>query len=374
MIYREFGKTGVKVSILGFGAMRLPIVEKNGEKHVDEEKSIEMIHKAFSYGVNYIDTAYPYVLGESEIVVGKALKGWRDKVFVSTKVPTWNVEKKDDYRKFLEEQLKKLDIDYIDFYHFHSLDNKKFEEKVLGLNLIDEAEKAKSEGLIKHISFSFHDKPEIMKKIIDTGIFETVLCQYNILDRSNEEAIEYAKKKGVGVAVMGPVGGGRLQKADKLVKLFKGKYKTGPEIALRFVFSNENVSVALSGMSTMEMVEENCKVASDGKFLSEDDKKILEEWIKERKKKNEIPCTNCRYCMPCPSGVAIPDIFNIMNYYRVYGLLDFAKRAYNNIGKGEKDERKKADACVDCGECEKKCPQKIEIRKYLKEIHKILAE
>jgi len=374
VIYREFGETGVKVSILGFGAMRLPLIEKNGKKHVDEEKSIEMIHKAFSYGVNYIDTAYPYGQGESEIVVGKAMKGWRDKVLVSTKVPTWDIEKRDDYRRFLEEQLKKLDIDYIDFYHFHTLNNTFFEEKVLGLKLIDEAEKVKSEGLIKHISFSFHDKPEIMKKIIDTGAFETVLCQYNILDRSNEEAIEYAKKKGVGVAVMGPVGGGRLAEADLLVKAFSGKYKSPSEIALRFVFSNENVSIALSGMNTMEMVEENCKVASDGKFLSDEDKKILEEWITERKKKHEIPCTNCRYCMPCPAGVAIPDIFGAMNHYRVYGMLDFAKRVYNNIGKKEKDDRKKADACIDCGKCEEKCPQKIEIRKLLKEIHKTLAE
>lgn len=374
MIYRDFGKTGVKVSVLGFGAMRLPSIEKNGENHVDEEKSIEMIHKAFEEGVNYIDTAYMYCYGESEVVVGKALKGWRDKVYVSTKVPTWNIEKRDDYRRFLEEQMKKLDVDYIDFYHFHSLDNEKFEQKVLGFKLIEEAEKAKSEGLIKHISFSFHDKPEIMKKIIDTGFFETVLCQYNILDRSNEEAIKYAREKGVGVAVMGPVGGGRLEKADELVNVFAGKYKSGPEIALRFVFSNENVSVALSGMGTIEMVEENCKVASDGNFLSSQDRKILEEWINERKKKNEIPCTGCRYCMPCPSGVAIPDIFNIMNYYRVYGLLDFAKKSYGNIGKRENDERKQADACVECGQCEEKCPQKIEIIKLLKEIHKTLSQ
>ncbi|HRR95767.1 MAG TPA: aldo/keto reductase [Candidatus Ratteibacteria bacterium] len=372
MIYRKFGKTGINVSILGFGAMRLPMIEKNGEKHVNEEYSIEIIQKSFSYGVNYIDSAYGYCSGESEIVVGKALKGWREKVYVSTKVPTYNIEKRDDYRRFLEEQLKKLDVDYIDFYHFHSLDNTKFEEKVIKLKLIDEAEKAKEEGLIKHISFSFHDKPEIMKKIIDTNFFETVLCQYNILDRSNEEAIEYAKKKGVGVAVMGPVGGGRLEKADELVKFFKNKYHSSPEIALKFVFSNENVSIALSGMNTIEMVEENCNIASGGKFLTQQDKKLLEKWIEERKRKKEIPCTGCRYCQPCPSGVAIPDIFNIMNYYKIYGLFDYAKKAYNNIGKWEKDERKKANACVECGQCEEKCPQKLEIRKLLKEIHNTL--
>lgn len=373
MVYREFGKTGVKVSILGFGAMRLPVKEINGNKVVDEENSIKIIHRAFELGVNYIDTAYGYCFGQSEIVVGKAIKGWRDKVYVSTKSPIWQIEKREDYRKILEEQLEKLQVEYIDFYHFHSLNWENFENKVLKMNLIEEALKAKEEGLIKHISFSFHDKPEAMKKIVDSCEFlETVLCQYNLIDRSNEEAMEYVRKKGIGVAVMGPVGGGRLSSSWVLVKALKEKYKTPSEIALRFVFSNENVSVALSGMNTMEMVEENCKVASDEKFLTEEEKRLLEDVINERKKKGEIPCTGCQYCMPCPQNIPIPYIFSLFNQYKVFEI-ENPKSQYQNIGKGEKDTRKKADACVECGQCEEKCPQKIKIREELKKIHSIFS-
>lgn len=373
MIYRYFGKTGVGVSILGFGAMRLPVKEINGNKVVDEENSIKMIHRAFELGVNYIDTAYGYCDGKSEIVVGKAIKGWRDKIFLSTKSPLWQIEKRDDYRRFLDEQLKKLDVEYIDFYHFHSLDWQNFEEKVLKMNLIEEALKAKENGLIKHISFSFHDKPEMMKKIVDNCEYlETVLCQYNLIDRSNEEAIGYVRKKGIGVAVMGPIAGGRLSDSYTLVDALKGKYKTPSEICLRFVFSNENVSVALSGMNTLEMVEENCKVASDGKFIIDEEKRLIEEIINERKKKDEIPCTSCQYCMPCPQNIPIPHIFSLYNQYKVFEI-EAPKIDYENIGKWEKDQRKKADACIECGQCEEKCPQKIKIREQLKKIHSIFS-
>ncbi len=373
MLYRKFGNTGVKISILGFGSMRLPMEEKNGRWTVKEEESIKMIHYSFEQGVNYIDSAYMYCNGESEIIVGKALKGWREKVYVSTKIPVWEVGKTSDYRMFLEKQLKKLDVDYIDFYHLHGLNEKTFNEKVLHFDLIREAEKAKQEGLIKHISFSFHDRPEIMKKIIDSGPFETVLCQYNLLDRVNEESIAYAHSKGVGVVVMGPVGGGRLSTSDVLINVFKGAILSTPEIALRFVFSNENVSVALSGMGNIKMVEENVHTASKFNSLTKKEKELLDNFIEERRKKEEIPCTACRYCQPCPQGVAIPEIFQLMNYYTIYGLKKFAIEQYANIGKNPDDKRKKADACIECKKCEEVCPQKIKITDHLKKIHKILS-
>lgn len=373
MIYRRFGNTGVYVSILGFGAMRLPYKEINGNRVVDEEKSIEIIRKGIELGINYIDTAYGYCDGKSEIIVGKSIKGIREKVYVSTKCPMWNVEKKADYRKFLEEQLKKIDTDYIDFYHFHSLNWQIFEEKVLKFNLIEEAIKAKEGGLIKHISFSFHDKPENMKKIVDScNIFETVLCQYNLIDRSNEEAIEYVAKKGIGIAVMGPVGGGRLSEFPYLMNIFKEKYKSPVEIALKFVFSNKNVSVALSGMSSIEMVEENVKIASSNDFLTEEEIKFIEDLINQRRKEGEIPCTGCNYCSQCPQNIPIPYIFNLFNQFILLGS-DRPKKEYKNIGVNEKDERKKPDSCIDCGQCEEKCPQKIKIREKLKEIHKIFS-
>ncbi|GAG33371.1 unnamed protein product, partial [marine sediment metagenome] len=251
---------------------------------------------------------------------GKALQGWRDKVYLSTKMPTWMVEKKDDYRRFLEEQLKKLNVEYIDFYHFHGLDEGRFKNIVLKYDLLREARKAKDERLIKHISFSFHDKPEVMKRLVDIGIFESVLCQYNLLDRSNEEAMAYAQSKGLGVAVMGPVGGGRLVVSDILKEAIGPDVKSTSELALRFVFANKNVSIALSGMENIEMVKENVRVASLSERLTNEELQIMENFIEGRKRKEEIPCTMCGYCQPCPESVAIPDILQLMNYYTIYGL------------------------------------------------------
>jgi len=378
MQYRDFGNTGIKVSALGFGAMRLPEIEIKGKYQVKEEESIEMIQRAFELGVNYIDTAYPYCHNQSELIVGKALQGWRDKVYLSSKMPTWFVKKRSDYRRFLEEQLKKLKVEYIDFYHFHGLDEDRFKNIVLKHNLLREARKAKEEGLIKHISFSFHDKPEVMKRLIDIGIFESVLCQYNLLDRSNEEAMAYTQSKGLGVAVMGPVGGGRLATSGILREIPVGNVKSTPELALRFVLANKNVSVALSGMENIEMVEENVRVASSSEHLTNEELQIMENFIEGRKRKEEIPCTMCGYCQPCPNDVAIPEIFQLMNYYTIYGLKEYARKEYQNIGvgtlwSGDKDERQKADACVECGRCEEQCPQKIKIMEKLKEIHEILG-
>jgi len=369
MRYRDFGKTGVKISALGFGAMRLPMEKRGEASFVKEEESIAMIHRAFEKGVNYIDTAYGYCEGQSEIVVGKALKGWRDRVYLSTKLPTWLVKEQGDYRRLLEEQLKKLDVDYIDFYHFHALGRDRFENIVLKYNLLEEAQKAKDEGLIKHISFSFHDHPQVMKDIIDYGIFDSVLCQYNLLDRSNEEGIAYAREKGVGVVIMGPVGGGRLGfPSEAIQNLVPGGVKTTVEIALRFVLSNPNVCCALSGMSSMAMVEENTDIASRAEELSPNEIARIKEAMEESKRLAELYCTGCNYCMPCPNNVNIPKNFQIMNYHRVYKLTDYAKRQYSNM-----KEEEKASNCVECGLCEEKCPQKIQIRKQLKETVEALS-
>jgi hypothetical protein len=378
MQYRDFGNTGIKVSILGFGAMRLPQERIKGKLQIKQEESVEVIQKAFELGVNYVDTAYVYNEGESELVVGKALQGWRDKVYLSTKMPTWEVKKRSDYRRFLEEELERLKVAYVDFYHFHALNEDSFKNTVLKHNLLKEARKAKDEGLIKHISFSFHDKPEVMKRLIDMGIFESVLCQYNLLDRGNQQVMAYAKSKGLGVAVMGPVGGGRLGVSDILKEAVSSNIESTPELALRFVFVNKSISLALSGMENIEMVEENARVASLSKPFTSKQLQIIEDFIEKRKKKEEIPCNNCGYCLPCPENVAIPDIFQLMNYYILHVKKDYASKQYLNIGEGtlesgEKDQRKQADACEECGECEEKCPQKIKIMDKLKEIHQILG-
>jgi len=368
MQYREFGSTGQKISMLGFGAMRLPMVETDGEKHVDADQSIEMIHYAFEAGVNYIDTAYPYCNGESEIIVGRALKGWRDKVMVSTKMPTWQVERTSDYRRFLEEQLRKLDVDYIDFYHFHGLNKERYENVVLRHDLIREARKAKDEDLIKYISFSFHDTPQVLKELIDTGFFETLLCQYNLIDRSNEEALAYAKRKGLGTVVMGPVGGGRLAGLPgEIASKADIKVESSAELALRFVFANRDVDCALSGMSNIGMVQENVAVAGNETPLTEEELEALEQMMDENKRLANLYCTGCEYCLPCPQEINIPRIFEAMNYYRIYGLKEHARSIYNGL-------EVRADACVECGQCEEKCPQNIDIRKQLKECAEVFSD
>lgn len=373
MLYRELGKTGVQISLLGFGAMRLPMQTLNGKTTVNEVNALKMIHRAFELGVNYIDTAYGYCEGLSEIAVGKALKGWRDRVNLATKMPTWNVNEKGDCTKFLHEQLKKLDVDYIDFYHLHGLSRDRLEQKIYKFNVLEEMQAAKNQGLIKHISFSFHDKPEVMKEIIDIGIFESVLCQYNLLDRSNEQMIEYAKSKGLGTVIMGPVGGGRLGVSSEVMSSVNKEVKTTAELAIRFVMANQNADCVLSGMSDISMVEENAEIASRGRALSEAEVIRVNLAMEENKKLAELYCTGCNYCMPCPYEINIPYNFSLMNYHKVYGLTEYAREQYKHIGSNIWIPGKKAEECVECGVCESKCPQNIQIRKQLRETVKELA-
>ncbi|HBN83494.1 MAG TPA: aldo/keto reductase [Clostridiales bacterium] len=375
MKYRKFGNTGVDVSALGFGCMRLPMLDTDHGEVVNEELSIKIIRDAIDQGVNYIDTAYGYCGGKSEETVGKALKGgYREKVYVSTKMPTFNVKEKGDYRRFLEEQLRRLDVGAIDFYHFHALNNKLWEDVVLKFNLLDDAIKAKEEGLIKHISFSFHDHPDIMKKIIDSGAFESVLCQYNLLDRANEEAIEYANQKGLGVVIMGPVAGGRLVAPSKVFKdMFGREAANTPELAFRFVLGNPNVSCALSGMSNEQMVQENINTASDSSPLSKLEMDKIAKALDEIKGLADLYCTGCEYCLPCPQNINIPKLFSIMNYHKVYGMTDYAEDLYKGIGKTDKAGARPVE-CIECGTCESKCPQNIEIREQLKEIVSVFGE
>lgn len=373
---RVIGKTGKEASILGLGTMRLPVREAAGKQTIKEEESLETILKSFELGINILDTAYTYCHKQSEKVSGKALKIWRGKnsnsiIYLSTKFPTWLAKKRSDYRLYLEEQLKTLDVNHIDFYHFHSLNDEYFTEKVLKLNLIPEAIRAKDEGLIKHISFSFHDTPDIMKKIIDTEVFEAVLCQYNILDPVNEEAIAYAGSKGLGVFVMGPLGGGRIKALEYFKDIFGKDIRRIHEIALKFVFANPDISVAFSGMENISMVQENAKIADSFSGLSSEEKEILDRFMSHKKLEELIPCTNCKYCLPCPNAVAIPIILRISNYNTLTGLIDNTSWQYENILLD--GTSKTADACTECGQCEEKCPQGIEIIRNLKNIHKILS-
>ncbi|MDR1734228.1 MAG: aldo/keto reductase [Oscillospiraceae bacterium] len=375
MIYRNYGKrSGEKISALGFGCMRLPETEKDGKWSIDEEQTIPLLRRAKELGVNYFDTGLYYCHQNSEAAVGKAVKPFREEILLSTKCPMGLVSKTKDYRAQLERSLKTMGSDYIDFYHFWSLDRTAFDSKVMKLGLIDEALKLKEEGLIRHISFSFHDDAEVIRHIIDTGkVFETMLVQYNLLDRANEEMIAYAASQGLGVCIMGPVGGGRLAAPTGLAGRILGESgKTWPtyELALRFVLGNPNVSCALSGMGSLEQLEQNAKIASDETPLTEAEWKQIGDSLEQIRKFSGLYCTGCAYCQPCPAGIDIPKIFSCYTMHNVYELSKLAKEEWNNY---MRKVGLTLAHCKNCGICERKCPQHIKVREELGRVEGVLA-
>ena len=374
MQYRKFGNTGVDISALGFGCMRLPEFQlEDGSWQVDQEKTNEMLMKAYELGVNYFDTAFYYCHSNSEIAVGKALKPIRDKVYISTKCPLELVNSPEDFEATLDKSLAKLDSDYVDFYHFWGINQKTFDEKIVPLKLMEKALELKEKGKIRHISFSFHDTPEALKHIIDNGYaMESVLLQYNLLDRANEEMIQYAAEKGLGVVVMGPVGGGRLAAPTELVQKLGGGDLNTYELAFRFVLGNPGVSCALSGMQTLEMVIQNEKVASLEVPMTEEQWKQIGDSLENLKKFSELYCTGCGYCQPCPKGIDIPKIFQAYTYHNVYGLSELAKKTYFNYLNDEKKPGANSSACINCGYCERKCPQHLKIRELLKKVESVI--
>ena len=377
MNYRDFGKTGERISALGFGCMRFPEYTEGEKKLVDGEKVDEMIRFAYERGVNYFDTAPYYCNSNSEAALGHAVKGFRDKVLISTKCPIDAGMTADDYMKRLEGSLQRLDTDYIDFYHFWATNRDKYDNVILAGNLLEAAARAKEKGLIRHISFSFHDDPSVIKHIIDTseerGVkMESMLCQYNILDRANEEMIKYANEKGLGTVAMGPVGGGRLAAPTDLYNKLTGKPSIATyELAFKFCLGNPHLNCALSGMQDVDMVRKNVKVSSDDTSFSEAEWEQLGIAMEEIKKFSELYCTGCKYCQPCPAEINIPRIFEIWTYYNVYGLTDQAKKMMSDYLSGG---GKTYSDCKQCGICEKKCPQHLDIRKHLEKVCKILAD
>jgi len=392
MIYRDFGNTGKKISSLGFGCMRVPGKmkserigeDKNAQKNliwygddndnvdawiIDEEKAIPLLKAAYDAGINYFDTAHFYSHYQNQALLGKAVKLMeRDKVMVSTKIPLEEVNVTADFRRMLELQLKLLDMDYIDFYHFHGINKQPFDEKIIGYGLKKEVQKALDEGVIKHISFSFHGNTDDIPYIIETfEIFSSVLLQYNLLDRAHEKSINYLAGKGVGVVVMGPVAGGRLSLPSELSNKLLGTSYSTPELALRFVLGNKNVSCALSGMEDLKMLEENLKIADIKVPMAEDDFKKATLMMEETRKLSSLYCTGCRYCLPCPKDINIPHIFNAYTYHNVYGLSAEAKKMWNEKHGAAVSE------CIDCGNCAEKCPQNIKVPEKLKEVEEVLS-
>jgi predicted aldo/keto reductase-like oxidoreductase len=373
MKYRKFGSLDWEASVLGFGAMRLPVFAKDASR-VDESEAIRMIRHAVDQGVNYIDTAYTYHERQSEVVVGKALQdGYRQKVKLATKLPSWLVEKPDDFDRLLDEQLEKLQTHQIDFYLLHAL-NSTFWPRLRNWNVLNWAEDAVADGRIRHLGFSFHDEFEDFKEIVD-AYDNWALCQiqYNFMDieyQAGTKGLAYAADKGMAVVIMEPLRGGQLTlKVPKSVgELWESAAvrRTPADWALQWIWNHPQVCVVLSGMSTMQQVTENLASAdcSGSDILSEEELILIANVREVYRRLAPVPCTNCRYCMPCPNGVEIADILKYYNDAIIYDNPRAPRFLYHNLAKN-----KQADHCVECFECEEKCPQGIPISEQLKKAH-----
>lgn len=377
MLYRTFGKTGEKVSILGFGCMRLPILNSNPTK-INEPLATRMLHYAIDHGVNYVDTAYPYhglsatEGGMSEIFVGNALKdGYRDQVYLSTKLPSWNVGKKEDFNYYLDEQLKRLQTDKIDFYLLHGLGHSTW-KNLKDLDVFEFLDSAIEDDRIGYAGFSFHDELKLFKEIVDSYNWSFAQIQYNYMDQkfqAGKVGLEYIASKYMGTTIMEPLRGGCLTNnipSDIQDIWNQAETKRSlAEWALRFLWDQQEVNVVLSGMSSMEHVVENVKIAEDGytDSLTNEERNLIQEVREAYSARIHAGCTGCNYCMPCPAGVDIPLNLNLLNDVYIYQNMVKPSGNYSFL----KAKKASASFCDECGECEEKCTQNISIMNYLKE-------
>lgn len=362
-----FDNLKINTSLLGFGCMRFPTLA-NGM--IDEIQSESMIDKAISEGVTYIDTAYPYHGGESESFVGKVLKKYnRNQFTIATKLPVWKVNKKEDVRILFNEQLSKLQVDYVDFYLLHALDNERW-DLLVKQGVLDEVEALQKEGKIKFLGFSFHDEYHVFEKIITYRKWDFCQIQYNYIDRNiqaGDRGYELAEKLGIPLIIMEPIKGGNLANLpDDIAQIFKAVHpdKSLSSWALRWVASHPNVKVILSGMSNMEHVLDNCDTFNHFSPLNKEEMDCVNQVTTIIQSRTKNGCTGCEYCMPCPHGVNIPRNFKIWNDYSIYQNEAQAKRRYwKDMAASER-----SDMCQECGACEAVCPQSIQIIRDLKRV------
>ena len=380
MQYRSFGRLDWKVSALGFGCMRFPT--SDGERlspNIVEAESLRMVRCAIDNGVNYLDTAYPYHGGQSEVVVGKALRGgYRERVKLATKLPVWLVEGPADFDRLLNEQLEKLQTGYIDFYLLHALSHSRWRDIVLKHKLLDRAEAALADGRIRHLGFSFHDEYEGFEEIVNgSDLWSFCQIQYNYMDTENQAGVrglKLAASKGLAVVIMEPLMGGRLADPPKDVLEAMENFparRSPAEWALQWLWDQPEVSVVLSGMSTMTQVEENLRFADRSRIgsFSPADQALIAEVREKYCARTVIPCSKCNYCMPCPNGVYIPANFEFFNYARLYDDVAGARFKYQVF----LTEEQRSGSCIACGACEELCPQKIEIGEWMPKVTALLA-
>ena len=364
---RKLEKLGIETSLLGFGCMRFPVT---AEGKIDQPEAEKMLDKAIAAGVNYIDTAYPYHDGESEPLVGRALKKYdRHSFYLATKLPCWKVEKLEDADTIFAEQLTRLQTDYIDFYLMHALNKDSF-HKMVEMGTVEKLEALKAAGKIKYLGFSFHDSYEVFEEIINYREWDFCQIQLNYMDAQEQAGLKgyrLTEEKNIPLVIMEPVKGGSLAAfADDITGKFRAldPNASAASFALRWVGSLPNVKVILSGMSTMEQVEDNLKTFESFKPLSPEESKTIADIVALIKGRVQNGCTGCRYCMPCPAGVDIPGNFRVWNTYHMYQNYNMVK---GNWERGLGDE-KQAKNCVKCGKCEKACPQKLHIREDLEKV------
>ncbi|MFP4162972.1 MAG: aldo/keto reductase [Chitinispirillaceae bacterium] len=387
MKYRKMGSLPWKVSALGFGCMRLPT--SGLFRRVNEKYTTDILRYGIDRGINYLDTAWFYHLGQSETVVGKALQdGYREKVHLVTKLPMVMVTKEQDFDKFLNQQLERLHTDYLDIYLFHMLNQEQF-EKMKKLDLISKMENARRLGKIKHIGFSFHDTLPVFRTIIDYYPWDMTQIQYNYMDtavQATTEGLQYAYEKGIAVVVMEPLKGGQLANPPKEARSVIDRApvsRTPVDWALQFLWNRPEVSCVLSGMGSRKMVEDNCSSAdvSGVDSLSGEENRVIEELAEMYRKNIIVSCTACHYCMPCPFGVDIAQNFALLNNKSFSSKGNFSARIiqwlvtrnYKRLAKNAKQlELKKnkgrASLCTKCGACVKKCPQQIQIPEELEKV------
>ncbi len=367
---RTCGRTGLDFTVIGFGGMRL-----HGK---DEKYWADLVREAAEAGFNYFETSHRYCSSTSETKIGEGLNGIpRDSIYISTKSSADDFLTADTVRTTIDESLRKLQVDYLDFYQLWSLPLKDYHEIAAKKGgTLEGIRKAMDEGLIRHLGFTSHDKPENQIALLRTGEFEAVTLQYNLLNRVNEPVIEEAGRLGIGVIVMGPLYGGILGTESKVLSDLFGDAATdaAAEVAFRFVLSNPNVTCAISGMTKSLDVEQNRKIAETAKPLTPAEMKVVEKELAKFKTAAESLCTGCRYCMPCPQGVGIFAVFALANAARVYGLVDGSRAEYAKFAREwPYDSFKDATFCTQCGACVAKCPQKIDIPSELEKAHKLLV-
>lgn len=373
MLYRKLGSTGKEVSILGLGCMRLPVMDGQYNK-VNIDSAIPLIQKAIDNGVNYIDTAYSYHNGQSETVIAEALMGgYREKVFIADKLPSWLIQKRTDMDQYLKKQLERLQTEQIDFYLLHSVKEDNW-SNLESLGVLDFLDDAVNDGRIKYTGFSFHGEIELFFDVIDSYNWDICQVQYNIVDenyQAGKEGIRYASSQGVGVVIMEPLRGGTLVKnvPPEVQEIWdEAVIKRRPvEWALRYLWDQEEVDVVLSGMTTFEDLDENLDIAGHGlaNTLTPTEKELIKEVRVAYKGRKKINCTQCGYCMPCPSGVNIPVNFEQLNHAYMFQDVENSRMNYYMLLK----DGERASSCTECGDCEKICPQMVPIQKILKKVH-----